>query len=274
VNCREVDVRRLISLAAPVPALVVGAFIMRHHGVAAPLWGLNLAVGIAGLAICAVVTTRPRAEHGRRGLIVLAVAALVMLALTFVDAGISGVHRWLQLGPVTLYAGAVALPMLIIAMNARWGMLVAVATAIILVAQPDAAQAAALAMAMIVLMIQRSARDPRVWLAALAVVALAAWPWFRTDPLAPVPHVEGILGLAREAGLPWLSAAIASLLLLPLPFFVGNNDSITPLTRALGAYIAVCILVPLVRAFPVPLLGFGVSPIIGYFIALSAVRRP
>jgi hypothetical protein len=64
-----------------------------------------------------------------------------------------------------------------------------------------------------------------------------------------------------------------SLALLPLPFFAGRDDSTTPTTRALGAYLVVCIVVPLVRPFPVPLLGFGLSPIIGYFIALSAVRR-
>ena len=246
---------------------------MRHHGVAPRLWGLNLAVGALGLLISVALHARPRRDHSPRHLIVLALLGLGLLGLTFVDAGMSGVHRWVGLGPITLYAGAVALPMLIIAMNGRWAAPLAVATALVLVAQPDAAQASALAMAVIVLSLHGPAPKPMAWLAVLVVVALAAWSWFRPDPLAPVPHVEGILGLARQAGAPWLATAIGSLALLPLPFFAGRDDSITPTTRALGAYLVVCIVVPLVRPFPVPLLGFGVSPIIGYFFALSVIRR-
>src|SRR5690606_14671220 len=101
---------------------------------------------------------------------------------------------------------------------------------------------------------------------------LAAWSWMRHDPLVPVPHVEGILGLAQRSGMPWLIASIAALALLPLPFFLGSDHERTPTIRALGAYFVACILVPLVRHYPVPLLGFGVSPIIGYTIALSTVR--
>ena len=246
---------------------------MRHHGVAPRLWGLNLAAGVVALLIAAALHARPRADHGPRHPILLVLLGLGLLALTFVDDGISGVHRWVPLGPITLYAGAVALPMLIIAMNGHWRAIIAIASAVILVAQPDAAQASALATAVIVLTLHRPAPQPMAWLAGLIVVALAGWSWFRADPLAPVPHVEGILGLARQAGAAWLAAAIASLALLPLPFFAGRDDSITPTTRALGAYLVVCILVPLVRPYPVPLLGFGLSPIIGYFVALSAIRR-
>src|SRR4051812_24810955 len=91
--------RRLIPLAAPLPALAVGAMIMRHHGVAARLWGLNLAVGVVALLICAGVQMRKPAGRGHS--IALALIALGLLAMTFVDAGISGVHRWVHLGPIT-----------------------------------------------------------------------------------------------------------------------------------------------------------------------------
>lgn len=93
--------------------------------------------------------------------------------------------------------------------------------------------------------------------------ALAGWTWTQRDPLSPVPYVEGIIGLARQSGPAWLVASIAALAVLPLPFFVGPSGSHSAVARALGVYLCICILAPLFGHFPVPLLGFGLSPIVG-----------
>jgi hypothetical protein len=37
-------------------------------------------------------------------------------------------------------------------------------------------------------------------------------------------------------------------------------------------YLSICILAPLLGHFPVPLVGFGLSPIVGYFVALAGLR--
>jgi hypothetical protein len=147
------------------------------------------------------------------------------------------------------------------------------ATAGILAAQPDAAQASGLAAAFVLLIIAFPGlvRDRAVVLGSVLVIGLVAVSWFRPDPLAPVPHVEGILLMARTAGMPWLVAAIFSLVLLPLPFLIGSAGPNAPTARALGVYIAGCVVVALIRNYPFPLLGFGVAPIIGYFIALRTV---
>ena len=95
----------------------------------------------------------------------------------------------------------------------------------------------------------------------------------RTDPPAPVPHVEGIVGLAMELGTGWGAAAGASLLLLPLPFFAARAQGDGRAGLAIGTYVAVTILAPALGNFPVPVLGHGASPIIGYFVALGLLRR-
>jgi hypothetical protein len=105
------------------------------------------------------------------------------------------------------------------------------------------------------------------------LLALGGLAWLRADPLAPVPHVEGIVGLAAELGTGWGVAAVASLLLLPVPFDAARRPCDGRLGLAIGTYVAVTILAAALGHFPVPLLGQGASPIIGYLAAIGLVRR-
>lgn len=278
--------RRLWYLAAPVPALIVGAFIMRQHDVPSSRWGLNLVGGIIAAAICSVFLARPRIPMSKRAAAVIACLAAGALAATFAVAGSMGVHRWIQVGPLTMHVGAVCLPLFIVALGVldtfggklRWGpMLLAIAVAILLFLQPDAAQATAFAAAIFTLLMANKQRATVAWLAAMVIALLAGWTWTQRDPLSPVPYVEGIIGLARESGPVSLVASIAALAILPLPFFIGPSDSRSAFVRALGVYWCICILALVFGHFPVPLVGFGLSPIVGYFVALgslSVLRHP
>jgi hypothetical protein len=143
--------------------------------------------------------------------------------------------------------------------------------ALLLLMQPDAAQATAFAGAAFTLLVMNKQRSGATWAALLVIAGLAAWTWTRSDPLAPVPYVEGIVGLARASGPIWLIGAIVALAVLPLPFFFAPAGAHAGIARALGVYICVCILAPASGNFPVPLLGFGLSPILGYFIALAGL---
>ena len=119
------------------------------------------------------------------------------------------------------------------------------------------------------MLIANKQRSGPAWAAALVIAVLAAWTWTRLDPLSPVPYVEGIIGLARQTGPAWLVASIAALAVLPLPFFVSRSSRHSTIARALGVYLCLCILAPLFGHFPVPLVGFGLSPIVGYYVALA-----
>ena len=147
----------------------------------------------------------------------------------------------------------------------------AICAATLLMLQPDAAQATAFAAAAATLLAANTQRTRVAWSAMAVIAALAAWAWTRVDPLPPVPHVEGIVGLARESGPAWLVASLVALALLPCPFFAERSSSQAGVLRALGVYLCVCILAPLLGNFPVPLLGAGLSPIVGYFIALASL---
>ena len=174
---------RLIQLMAPVPALVVGTLVMRHEGIGTAQLGLNLVVGGVALLVCAL--WKPRREEPSRNPLPLAALGLVLLAATFLHAGLMGVHRWVQVGPLALYAGAISLPMVINAAGelltessrrAMSSVLLITTTAGILAAQPDAAQASGLAAAFVLLILALPGlmRDRAVVLGSVLVIGLVA----------------------------------------------------------------------------------------------------
>lgn len=271
----------LWCLVTPFPALIVGALIMRQHDVPSSRWGLNLIAGLVSAAICALFLARSRTTMSKTAATISAGGALGALAATFAMAGSMGVHRWVQLGPLNVHAAAVCLPLVLGALGILeafggklrwWPRLLAIAVAVLLFCQPDAAQATAFAAAVFTLLIVNKERASAPWVAARVIAALAGWTWTRPDPLSPVPYVEGIIGLARQSGPVWLIASIAALAVFPLPFFVSRLSRHSAVALALGVYWCVSILAPLFGHFPVPLLGFGLSPIVGYFVALAFLR--
>ena len=62
---------------------------------------------------------------------------------------------------------------------------------------------------------------------------------------------------------------VISLVLLPLSFILFPPQKFRLLSMCLGLYFTIILISTLFGNFPVPLMGYGVSPIIGYFIAIT-----
>ncbi len=270
----------LVYLAAPVPALIAGVLTMRMSDVPPSLWAQNIAAWAVGTALC-VVLARARTSAARpMWADVAAVLTLAALAATLLAPGVDGVHRWLPLGPVRLHAAAVLLPVFIVGLDSLsrvrgwWtSAIVAAAAVLALFLQPDAAQATGFGAAAVLLLFG-DAGGRTMRLACLGIVAaLAALTWTRRDPLAPVPYVEEIVGLAVSLGTVWAVAAAVSLLLLPVPFFAAGRGAARRVGIALGAYVAITAAAPFFGSFPVPVMGYGMSPIIGYLAGLGLFLR-
>ena len=100
-----------------------------------------------------------------------------------------------------------------------------------------------------------------------------AWAWWQPDPLLPVPYVEGVLDLAGAAGPAALAAALAALalpLLMLTPLARGSHD--TAFLSVAIYYLAIDVLAWR-QLTPMPLLGFGAGPIVGYALMVAAARR-
>ena len=274
--------RWLLLSAAPWPALLLGAWLMRGNGVPAAQWGQNLAAGLALWVICVGGRTVRWPLVRAAWWVVPAVLSVVLLQATFLDPGDSSVHRWVQAGAVRMYAAAVCLPVLVIALgrllqppagntSRAFVRAISLAAVVLLARQPDAAQATAFGGALLVLLCFYRRPAWPVVLTVLIVAACVAWTWTRPDPLEPVIHVEKIVGVAGQRGALWLLAALASLALLPWPFLLARDPEggPSPENLALATYFWLEMLAPAFGAFPVPLLGYGLSPILGYFLALG-----
>lgn len=272
----------LLTLLAPVPALLLGAAVAgpAHTRAFVPN-ALALLLGCACVWLGSLGA--PSRRDLRRG--GMALAAFAAIAATLAFPGLEGVHRWLPLGPLRLNASAAFLPWLLVGMSASQAGVRRGCTVLALLAQgvhglqPDAAQATALAGGTLVLM-RPWARGPGRGL-RMAVVGLmgglAAWTWTRADPLAPVAHVERILFLAADRGPVWLGAtgAVGALLLGVFLFTArASAPARARLVLAFGTAFALTGLATFLGNFPVPLMGAGAGPVLGWYAFAAALALP
>lgn len=204
-------------------------------------------------------------------------AAAAVLASLVLGPEIDGVRRWLGAPGLAIHVGHLVIPLALGAAARRASAWTGGGLAVLslgLAAQPDAAAAFALASALgVLLALQRS-----LWIALgfAAAVAAAVWTILNPDALAPVPWVEGVAQTALQMEL-WLGFLVMlGLSLLPMPFlFVAvQGRRRRPLAGALAVYWSGLIAASFLGAFPTPLVGYGVGPILGYVLSWALLRSP
>lgn len=268
--------RRWLLLFASLLALAAGCGMATIIASGVPvlrpvLNGLALAIG---LTIALLVVRYRLATASIYGAIV---TALLLLGATLVSPGLQDVHRWLTIGPLTINAASLAVPV-IIALLGRLNagsaltLTTCLATLAVLIAQPDASQTTAFAAGSAILLSRHGWRSLPL-LVPLAAAAIAVW--LRPDPLAPVPEVEGIVALmwAISPALA-LSGALALGSASLLPAIATRNSADRRTGLALSAYFATACLAPAVGAFPVPIMGHGMGFPIGFLLATALLLAP
>jgi hypothetical protein len=254
-------------------ATAAGAWTAHRAGFALFVYIPNvaaIALGAAALFWPAAITRIVR-KYG-----VVALPALMIL--TIFTRGMESVHRWIALGPIRLnvsMAVAPAILFLIWDKPGRASLLLAVFTASIYVLQPDAGQAAAFAVSACLLIsgshqIKKACR----WAAVMAIAGLAAAAYFRPDSLAPVPYVEQVFQLAFSGGLANLFAVLVCAAGLFIPFGTDAPAGRKTLAFAFLAYFICCFAVTQVGNFPVPVVGAGAGPVLGWFFGLVLMAEP
>lgn len=259
-------------------AVATGCLVVALDGVSAGVWLRNLAAWGIG-AVMALAVSRFASPTFAR---VMVFSAPVGLLASLVNPGQTGVHRWIDVGPVQANAAALLLPAFVVALvvalaglarDARWVWFVCAVCAILLIAQPDASQATALAMAVLVIVARLpAARVTRIGIATLISFGTVV-AWLRPDPLAPVAEVEGVIGLAYALS-PLIAilavVALGGATLAPVVIAVRTEfPDVRTAALALSAYFVLSALTPLFGAFPVPLVGITMSPIIGFWLGVG-----
>lgn len=260
---------------ASLAAVGLGAAVCALSGVSAASWGRNLAAWLVGAVIAAALAAAGRRIVSPGAALAVAGLAVAGLAASFFNPAQEGVHRWIDAGPLHVNIAMVVLPSLSVVLAAAedrraiWG--AAVAALILLVAQPDASQTTTLAAVLILVAAFRApSRGVKAALILFAGVAAAA-AWMRPDPLQPVAEVEEIVGLAFQ-----ISPLIGGLALILLAVFTAAPAVLTRADARLklaGGALSLCLaawaVTPLFGAFPVPLVGVGMSPILGAWLGVG-----
>lgn len=266
---------RLLLLfgAASLGAVSVGALVCALSGVPAGLWVRNLAAWLVGGIVAAAVAR----IAGPRAVRVLPWIAAAALAATFLGPEQEGVRRWIAAGPLNMNVAMLVGPAAVVALAAaprldRWTWAAAFACLAILVLQPDASQATAFGLAMAFVASMRIERGTWRTAVAAGAILLAGAAWLRPDPLLPVPEVEEIIELARARSVFLAVAALALLAaaaVAPAWAVRGSQPEALPAGAALSVCLGLWAVTPFLGAYPVPLVGVGVSPVLGAWLGVG-----
>ncbi|WP_017670850.1 hypothetical protein [Blastomonas sp. AAP53] len=266
--------RRFILAFAAVSliAVVSGAVTMANIGIPALRWALNLAAWAVGaLLALAIVRARPRGK----GWTFIALGGAAAILATLVGPDQLGIHRWLTIGPLFIHGAAIMLPAVIVAL-ARMGhgnrvaQAIALVVAAVLTVQPDASQAWGFALASLAWLWPGKA--PSALAQGFVMIALAAIATLSPDPLGPVPEVEQIIMLALTVH-PAL-AAVAVTALAALPLVVWRSRPCDRAALSLALYSTAIVLAPAFGWFPVPLVGSGMSFVLGLWLGAALLAAP
>jgi hypothetical protein len=261
-----------IGAAALVAATASGILFFRIGGAPGAYAVLN---GLALLLGLAVIAFAPRRMSARAAAWVVALGVTGIAATLVTGFDLEGVRRWLPVGPVRLHAAMLFLPVIAVLMpqlSARIQLAVMIALAAVFAIQPDFAAALALAAAFLCSRPGRS--EPVVTgIGAAAAIAATATTLLRPDPLAAVDFVEQVVpdAFAINAMLGLLiGGALLFACAAPLLMRAANPRA----ARALAAVMAGFVFASMIGAYPVPLGGYGASPILGYALGLALLRAP
>jgi cell division protein FtsW (lipid II flippase) len=262
---------------AAAPAVALSIWLL--HVADAPRSALTLQVGAAGVGMAVfVVLIRMRGVSRSVDTQWLALALTSSLFIPLVGGSEGGAERWVVLGSVRVFVAPVVLPTALLLLGAPLRRPAIYATsvtaaAIALLLQPDAAQLSAFALSMLVLL--AASRSHLLLRVALLAVLLccAVVVWRTPDPLAPVRYVEGVFNLAAEVSPFALLAAVVFAALPVMALLWVARAMRSPGALAVATYYASLLALAPLQVTPVPLLGFGAGPILGYFLVAGVISR-
>lgn len=254
-----------------LPALLLGVYTMNYFKIPTIIWATNLIFGLFCILLGLVsLYFHPFKNAINSNLII--VVSLLLLLTTFLNEGTMGVHRWIGLGRLKINIGLIISPILIIQLakfqHIKLSLVLVTLVTLIFLIQPDASQVTAFAISTSIILISKFTNKT----AALSIILFAftttVISWYNLDNLKPVNYVENIVQMAGEINKSFIILALISLVLLILPFFTVYSETKKIIAIALGSYYTFSILSTFIGNFPVMIMGYGISPIIGYFIGL------
>lgn len=274
---KKLRLLNFIPILMTVPSIIIGVIAMYTNKVPISIFGQNIfCLVLCGIISYFILLKKSKVKNNTSTNTTTIIVAVILLFLTFISSGIEGVHRWVSVGPIKLYVAVIVLPIIIINL---WELLqirdwwfaaaITIVVTILLALQPDASVITAFAIPMIMALWNKINNNIFRFCIVVLLSALIIVSWVFLDGLQPVSYVENIVSLVANMGIIWLILGVISLLILPLPFIFFSPQKYKLLSVSIGMYFIIILISTLFGDFPVPLMGYGVSPIIGYFISIT-----
>lgn len=259
-----------LGLVCGGAAAALGALFMATAGAPDRYVAMHLSSLLLGIAGYALIRRR---RSGVGADVLVFAGGLCLLAPVLLGRPLDGVARWLQLGPVMLQPGPLLLPPLMLGFARRPTRLASLGiglAAFALALQPDRLLAAVL-VAGLASLARRERAALRLLPIALAGLAFALC---RTVEVTAAPFVDAVVTMAfgMHPGLGLVMGCGLALLLGP-----ALVASVGPAPHASLRLFAVVwlpiVLAALCGLHPAPLIGFGGSAVVGYFLSLALLPR-
>jgi len=261
-----------------LPSIFIGIIAMKSYGVSSNIWLQNLLIWLLGTVFGFIYLTRSKEKHSSKGNLLHTIVIVALIVSPLLFHRLDGIHRWLHLGPINIYIASIILPLLIIhvwklAINHHEFHVIGVTVLvlIILLFHPDAGQTTALACALAIILWKKISNSWLKLITLAFIIAVVVISWIFLDELAGVPYVEHIIFLVADLGKTWFFLGILSLALLLFPFLIFSKATIVSLS--LGIYFFIMMIVTYFGNFPMPVMGYGISPVIGYLISITWVTK-
>lgn len=259
-------------LLVPIPPVLIGVFAMYKNNISPVIWGQNLLGLLISLLLSLLIIKNPKIITNK----FIAPISILLLLTTFLDSGLEGIHRWIGIGPLRFYIASIVLPILIVGLSkatevTNWWIstIITILISIIIALQPDASQTTAFIVPMIIILSSKITNNYLRLTISIVLSIIGFLSWKYLDNLSPVSYVENIVKMVGIIGIGWYISGIISLIILPLPFIIFSPKSDKLISLCVGMYYIMILISTMFGNFPVPLMGYGISPMLGYFSALA-----
>lgn len=246
-----------------LPAVALGMITMIAGGISPVLWGQQ----VIAFAVFALLGLLGRAARRVPSIVWIFVLFAGLVSTLFFPA-VGGARRWLDLGPLNINAAMLVLPALLLLVGSmKCPYPVVILAVAVLSLQPDLSQLAAFSLG--VLPILWNQRKNVYWtIASITLLAVLTVHCINIPvELKPVAYCEGILRMVGEISPLLMIAGGVALALIPGYFIYRFFKIRSTVMLGLAIYYAVAILFSITEEYPVPFMGFGLSPIAGYWLA-------
>jgi hypothetical protein len=261
-----------VGLVCGCAATLLGCVVMSCAGAPQHYALLN---GASLLLACGALASRPARTLAAAHPLTPLACGLALLATALFGLEFNGSARWLVLGSFRVQPALVLIPMMAVnfaGQPRRASELGVSLAALALALQADPSMATGLLVALMPVALRARSRGLLIWLVLTWAVAL-----HRSSSSPQLPFVDGVVATAFDSSFIEGAALCAGLATLVAPavwFRTAGGESGSATLASFGRLWGVIVVISLVGHGQAPLVSFGGSAILGYFLSVAALPPP